>query len=109
MMFDSLLEDIQEWMLQLTSDTIADNLISIARYCTLNVGHHQLRALSDRAQKQIEFGKEAYFAGLWMLQWRQDQEQINQSSGSKRDSGKWICHTINKIQNTPPPGYVDSL
>lgn len=49
MTFDSLLEDIHEWMLQLTSDTIADNLISIARYRTLNGGHNQLRALSKRA------------------------------------------------------------
>lgn len=90
---DSLLDNIQEWMMQHTSASIAVDIVSIARYYSApRGGIIQLRALSERAQQQVEFGKEAFFAGLWMLQWRQDQEQFHRSIEYK--IYLWLCGPV---------------
>jgi hypothetical protein len=87
------LDNIQEWMMQHTSASIAVDIVSIARYYSApRGGIIQLRALSERAQQQVEFGKEAFFAGLWMLQWRQDQEQFHRSIEYK--IYLWLCGPV---------------
>lgn len=100
--FDAIIEEIKEWLTQHTSEDIAKDILLIAQYYrNRQWGDNPLPESTDRVQQQIALGHDAFFAGLWTEQWKQDLDNFFRSRGSKREAGKWICHIINKIQSIP--------
>lgn len=94
--------ETRDWLLKNTSASIAEDLLYIINYFRESSGGgHPSAACNTRTRLQISIGQDAFFAGLWLEQWRIDQAQYHLSIGSRRDSRKWICHIINKIQSIP--------
>jgi hypothetical protein len=72
------------------------HLLHIFRSSTSDV-----RDPTDACLQQYSYGPRAFYAGLWLPQWRDRHEHYLRSIKSQRKSMTWMIHLIHRIQEIP--------
>jgi hypothetical protein len=100
--FNSAMEELQQWLIFHTSESILKDILMLARaFHTQDHNWPQVHQYSARVRQQVVLGQRAFFAGLWSKQWTIDQERYYNSIQTRRDPHKWMSHITAKIQQIP--------